>query len=316
MNIRTFHENGHYYNLDTPWFHANDNVLKRIFELKSAFDTIQHSLSTLDDLHEKCEEEGTDAIDSSTDITRHIRRLMKASEEFEYCFDELARSAWFSGFTQDIAHTYWRFEEGKYRNAAKDEGVLRQLLDEVRRILDNTSTTSSQGVVRRLRRFIESYGMEVSPSSAPTRFKEDVYEARDLYCLGYYSTALLVLGRAVEKGLLELGEERKVKSIETNWGERSWQEANFRGRNNALKHVNMPETDGKVISQKQYHEISILIDYRNNVAHKDYSDIEREAAKRQIKSAYALLESIQEKIDHLQDLDDEEIEPVEGQSAS
>jgi len=315
MNIRRFEDNRDYSTIDDQWFYSNFNVIERLFELYRAMNTISESLTELRSYYEDCRKDGVDAIDRSLDITRHIDHLTEAAETFDYCFPELREHDWFRVFLQDLHHAHWRFEDGRFRNADTDEDELNALLGEVGRIIENSPDSGNKGVEALLRRFIENYGINLSPRSEMERFREDLYEARDLYCLGYYSTALLVLGRAVERGLLELGVARNIETIETYRGETDWGEARFFFRNNALHEINMPERHGKVLTDEQYHRISILIDYRNNVAHEDYESVEYEEAERKILDAYALLEEISEKIEHLSELDSEKIPAVKGQKS-
>ncbi len=264
-------------------------------------------------MYKKCESQGINAITKSFDITRPITKIMEAAEVFSYNFPELAKSSWRGGFTQDVAHAYWRIEEGRFRKAASDEDVFAQLMGEASDILEN-STSASNSVLQRLTEFLENYGRDLHPQDVPEQHRVDVYEARDLYCLGYYSTALMVLGRAVEKALLELGQVRKVRTVEA-YGTTDWEDARFYNRNEALHHINMPERHGKVLSDREYHQIAILIDYRNNVAHSEYDQVGREEAHRQLMDAFALLRELSEKIEYLEELDDDKIEVVEEQKA-
>lgn len=315
MNKQTFRDDSDYYSLETPWAYANCNIFERIFQLNEEFDRLVHCLEELEDIRTACRDKGTEAISTSWDISKHILRLMESAEVFEYNFQELARSSWFGGFTQDVAHAYWRIEEGRFNDAHKDEDVLRKLLGEVDDILSNTSDSNNQGVSLRLYDFFRFYASDLHPDHSLESYESDIYEVRDLYCMGYYSTALLVMGRAVEKSLLELGNVRQVESIRAYGQTHSWENAKFYFRNNALHEVDLPGRHGKVITQKEYHVIAILIDYRNNVAHTEYDSITRKEARRQIHSAFDLLQILVEKINYLRDLDSEEIVPVEGQKA-
>lgn len=314
MNPRTFHEEGEYYDLEPPWNFANNSVIVRISQLRRHRDRIFKSVNELESLYKECQKHGTDAITRTLDITRHILKLMESAEVFSYNFPELAEKSWWGGFTQDVAHAYWRIEEGRFEDAGSDEETLSGLLGEVADILEN-STGASNSVLHQLSIFLDHYGQDLHPQDVPKKYESDVYEARDLYCLGYYSTSLMVLGRAVEKALLELGEVRKVKTIRTHGSQTDWRKARFYHRNIALNRIDMPDQHGKVLSEKEYHQIAILIDYRNNVAHSEYDQVGREEAHRQLMDAFDLLRELSEKIEYLQELDDDMIEPVEGQKA-
>ncbi len=82
-----------------------------------------------------------------------------------------------------------------------------------------------------------------------------------------------------------------------------------------MKNIQKPNSTEKLISQRQYHEISVLVNYRNNVAHSEHEDIERDEALRQINNAFSLLKELTEQIEELEKLDDDEINPIEGQKA-
>lgn len=205
MNPRTFRNDGHYYSLEPPWCYANHHVFDRIFQLKTAFGRIERSLEELDRIRESCYDNGIDAISFPLDITKHILHLMESAEVFEYNFQELAEASWFGGFTQDVAHAYWRIEDGQFDDAHRDKEALDLLLGEIDDILSNTSNSQNQGVINRLYEFFNYYAMDLYPNEVSDNYHADVFEARDLYCLGYYSTALLVMGRAVEKsGFVEI----------------------------------------------------------------------------------------------------------------
>ncbi|WP_137285480.1 hypothetical protein [Halorussus salinisoli] len=302
-----------YFALDPPWFFANSNVIERLFQLRHHQTQLNNSFDELETLYEECQKQGTDAIASSLDISRHITDMMESAEVFSYNFPELARKSWWGGFTEDIAHAYWRIEKGRFKGAASDEETLGTLLREVASILEN-STATNNSVLHQLRLFLDQYGYELNPNDVPEDYQIDVYEAQDLYCLGYYSTALMVLGRAVEKALLELGQVRDVRTIRTH-DIIEWEDAKFYHRNKALREVNMPERHGKVLTEREYHQIAILIKYRNDVAHSEYEQVGREQALRQLKEAFDLLNELSDKIEYLEALDDQEIDPVEGQKA-
>jgi hypothetical protein len=161
---------------------------------------------------------------------------------------------------------------------------------------------------------MERYGEEFDPYVAPDEYENEVFEARDLYCLGYYSTGLIVLGRAVERALLDLGRERKISSVNGFRGETDWEEARFFERTEALYVVDMPDMSGKILSKGQYHQIQVLIDYRNQVAHDSYRQISKEAASRMMGQALDLLSDLEERRGELEYMGDDEVQELESVS--
>ncbi|PSP73837.1 hypothetical protein BRC86_08040 [Halobacteriales archaeon QS_3_64_16] len=71
-----------------------------------------------------------------------------------------------------------------------------------------------------------------------------------------------------------------------------------------------------MISQRQYHEISILVDYRNNVAHSDYENIEHSVASRRAKTAVDLLRDLAELVNELDQMENEKIDPIACQTVN
>ncbi|MFD1527596.1 MULTISPECIES: hypothetical protein [Halobacteriales] len=316
MTQEDLRENIAFRHIDDEWHHHNSNVIYRIFKLKEFYDEIRDHIETLEGFVEQCgSEEKEPSKKLISDSRRAILRLMRNVEAIAWNFPHLAHESWFGSFKEDIAHGYWRIEEMRYQNAESDPDERRQLCGEARRICENTSEAFSQGILGRLTEFFEFMDVDFHMKDTPKEYKSTIREAADLYCLGYYSTALLVLGRAVEKCLLQLGRDRKVKSIRAYNDEIDWEDARFHFRNKALNRIDMPEKHGKVLSDRQYHQIAILIKYRNNVAHSDYEQVGRDEALRQCMSALDLLEELNELRSHLRELDDESIRPVSNQKA-
>lgn len=313
MNKRTFRREADYSTIDPPWFGENENVIMRIFRLQEELQRMQDAVNDLKEFDSKYEEGPLDS--KQTDRARlGIHRLMDSVEVFLYVFDDLVEKRWFLGFKQDIDHAYWRVDEGRFIEAPEDEETLRAFAGEVKDILSNVSAANHQGPLSQLYEYIERMGYELPIYEVPDEFEADIHEARDQFCLGYYSTGLLVLGRAVEKALLQLGQVRKVVSAEAYGNSVAWQDTKFWHKNVALNRIDMPEQYGKVLSKKQFHQISILVDYRNKVAHSEYEDIGRDQALRQMLDAADLLIELNDKIEKLRDMDEEKIDPVENQS--
>ncbi|SDK46926.1 MAE_28990/MAE_18760 family HEPN-like nuclease [Natronorubrum texcoconense] len=299
-----------YYYFEEPWIpFENQNVLQRIFRLNRDFDKIFESLDEVEELVDDLNESEPSRSLLHKGIS-NIHTLIQCLEEYLYNFPDLLSEDWFVDFWQTVAAATWRAEKGVFDDKPG------QLESRLREILDHTSQSPYKGIYQPFSDFIERRGWEISVHDIPEEYRNDVYEARDLYCLGYFSTSLFVLGRAVEKALLELGQLRNIRSIEAFGREKSWNEARFYSRKEALKHIQHPTGTEKMISQRQYHEISILVDYRNNVAHTDYDNLDRQEALRQIQNAFSLLQEMCEKIGELRELSDDEIEPIEGQSVN
>ncbi|WP_152423135.1 hypothetical protein [Natrinema versiforme] len=314
MTKSDLHDDIMFRDIDEEWIFHDSNVIYRIFKLKEKVSELHERMDLLETFIEEYE---SDEEEPSPKLIREARRsilrLMNCVEVIAWNFPHLASETWFGHFKEDIAHGYWRTEEGRYRDAETDQDELGQLYSEARRIFDNTSNSQSQGVLSRLSEYFEFMDIDFQMKKVPEEYDDAIREAADLYCLGYYSTALLVLGRAVEKCLLQLGEDRRVESVRMYGDEVDWEDTKFHFRNVALNRINMPKMHGKVLSDRQYHQIAILVDYRNNVAHSDYEQIDRDAALRQCMESVDLLEELNDAREHLQELDDEDIDPIYNQ---
>lgn len=287
-----------------------------MFELQRGWKRMREAFETLEEFEDLYEREGEDAYQEVRKAEMAITDLTEATEEFWYNFPALGSKSWFTGFHRDLAHAHWRVKAGEFHvEDSSVESNLHRARYEVRSILSNTSTSNHQGIMNLLWEFLEHQGNELSAYDLPEEYREEAYEVQDLFCIGYYSTALLVVGRAIEKALLELGEARDVRTVRAYGNMIDWPDTKFAHKATALHRVNMPERHGKVLSKKQYHQMSILIDYRNSVAHSEYANIEREAALREMKSAFQLLIELCEAKEYLNELPDEEIDTVEGQKA-
>lgn len=303
MNIREFNKTADFYALEPPWFSENSNAIVRIFRLKKAFDGVFDSLDEVEEIENKLEEDEAKPEDVVFDFQIAVHEIVHGLEEFYYCFPEVVNEEWFHSLWQSSAGAYWRAEEGRFKE--NPEGITYYVSE----IVDHIPSGQEPGPYRNLEAFLNSRGSSFRHSQVDALFKEDVYEARDHIAIGYYSTALLVLGRAVEKALLKIGQERKIERIKKG-EQRSWDEATFSDRTEALANADHPNGDGKMISQKQYLEISILIDYRNNVAHTEYESIEREEAIRKCETALDLLKELSGLLEEIRGIDDEEIKEL------
>lgn len=309
MNPHQFRdEEDLYYYFQPPWTpYENQNIIMRVFQLKENFDQVFEAVETLDEIKTELSE-GAAYEEVIRDGRRAIFELMDGLESFLYNFPEILQEEWFHNFWQTVAGATWRAQEGKLEGERRFKIFLND-------ILAYFPGTIYGSIYRDFNRFLEFYGSDIQPNQVPDDFRLDVYEARDQFCLGYYSTALFVLGRAVEKALLQLGQERKIETIKAFGREVDWKDARFYSRKEAMKNIQKPNSTEKLISQRQYHEISVLVNYRNNVAHSEHEDIERDEALRQINNAFSLLKELTEQIEELEKLDDDEINPIEGQKA-
>lgn len=110
-----------------------------------------------------------------------------------------------------------------------------------------------------------------------------------------------------------IGRERKIISVYAYDQTVDWEDAKFFHRAKAMKEVNKPSSNEKMISQRQYHEINVLVDYRNNVAHTSYEELTKDECLRQINNALSILDDLCDLLEEMRGLSQEEIEPVENQ---
>lgn len=289
------------------------NVFSRVLELEHKLDQIHSSIERLESFQQGCENEKSD-VDAGQALAG-IKSLMRSLDAFEYAFPELRDQIWFSGFQSDVHHAYWRVEDGRFDDAlSSDEDATLALLREVNDILSNVADSTHTNPINQLRRFLERYGEVFDPHDAPDEYENELFEARDLYCLGYFSTGLIVLGRAVERALLDLGRIRKITSINGFSEHTDWEDARFFERAKALHVVDMPDKSGKVISKSQYHQIQLLIDYRNQVAHDQYRQISKAAASRMMGQALDLLSGLEDRREIIADFADKEVQELENVS--
>ena len=178
----------------------------RSFQLKPSLDSINTSLEKLDNI-EKHLEENTDPKNVVGEFGVAVQDLLISIEEFAYCFEEVRHRDCLHSLWQAVASAYWRDEEGWSINEPW------RIKSEIDDITAHTTNIPAPGPHQKFERFIQQRGSALAPDGVSPPFQEDVYEARGLLAIGYYSTALLVLDRAVEKALLTAGRKRKVNSI-------------------------------------------------------------------------------------------------------
>lgn len=307
MNPDRFAEDGDYPS-GSVGYGMNTNVYSRIFEIRHKLDQIQESVDGLQTFHELYSE-GDLSRDAATGALVGIKRLMRSLDAVEYAFPELKEETWFAGFKDDVHGAYWRVEKGRFDEVFDMESeALESLSIHVNDILANISDSSHTNPINRLHRFLERYGKEFYPHDAPDEYYKEVFEARDLYCLGYFSTGLIVLGRAVERVLLHTGQARQIISVDGFRGTTEWESTRFFERTEALFKIDMPDGSGKMISKRHYHLIQLLIDYRNQVAHDDYRTISKPDATRMMGQALELLSELEETRMKLEEMPDEQIQ--------
>ncbi|WP_178915174.1 hypothetical protein [Natronomonas gomsonensis] len=274
---------------------------------------MQSSIEDLETFREEFQDKNSN--EDAGSALSGIRTLMRSLDAFEYAFPELRDNIWFSGFQGDVHHAYWRVKDGKFDDAlSSDEEVTRALAGEVNGILSNISESNNTNPISQLRRFLERYGEEFDPHNAPNEYQNEAFEARDLYCLGYFSTGLIVLGRAVERALLELGRSRMVISVNGFREHTSWEDARFFERTKALYEIDMPDKSGKILSKRQYHQTQLFVDYRNQVAHNKYRQISKETASRMMGQGLDLLSELEDLRMRLESLEDGQIQELKNVS--
>lgn len=290
------------------------NVFSRIFEIRRRYEQIQTSVEHLETFEEQYDR-GDLSRDVASSAMTGVKRLMRSLDTLEYVFPELRNEVWFSGFQSDVNHAFWRVEDGRYNGVLQMESdALEAFSGEVKRILDNISDSTHTNPISQLHRYLEHYGEEFNPRKAPNEYLNEVFEARDLFCLGYFSTGLIVLGRAVERAILQLGKARKINSVDGFQESTEWDSARFFERTKALYNIDMPDGSGKIINKRQYYLVQLLIDYRNQVAHDEYRDISKNDAARMMGQALELLVDLEERRSELEEIEDDQIRELDNVS--
>lgn len=319
MNPRKFKGEDGFYCFEPPWTpYENGNVFIRISRLYGLLDELQEGLENLNDIFNSLEEmnkkkgKGYEAREAQDDIYFAIEDSLNCVEVFGYCFPELFEKEWFDRFWQDLSSLYWRLDEDEL-GTKKEKTLLRRS----KKILEHTEGRRSTHPFNKLIKFLERYGIDIYFGDFSEEFQPDVFEARDQFCLGYYSTALFVLGRAVERAMLMVGEERKIESVRFGDGNnadvKSWEDAKFSHRVKVLSDVDRPGSTREMINSTQFNEGQILVDYRNKAAHSEYEDLDEEKAERKIHDALDLLGDLCQLLDELREMDDDEIESKKAQ---
>lgn len=284
------------------------NVYSRVFKIHQDLNRIQTSIDQLQIFREQFADEDLSS-DSATGAMTSIKALMRSLDAIEYAFPDLGDKVWFGGFKDDVHGAYWRVEAGRFDGVFDMEsGSLESLSFHVNNILGNVSDSSHTNPINQLHRFLERYGDEFDPYHAPEEYYKEVFEARDLFCLGYFSTGLIVLGRAVERVLLHVGHARHIRSVDGFGGSTQWESARFFERTEALYNIDMPDDSGKMISKRQYHQIQLLIDHRNKVAHDEYRTISKSEAARTMGQTLELLSKLEATKIKLEDIPVDQIQ--------
>lgn len=316
MNPERYADDRDYASDMTTVLGTNANVFIRIFEIRRRFSQVRTSVNELETFLDKYNE-GNMSHRVARNGLASVKELMRSLDRIEYYFPGLGEEVWFSGFQDDVHHAYWRIEDGRFNGVLESEDdALDGFAREVNRILGNVSDSTHTNPVNQLNRFFEHYGEGFYPGDAPEEYYNEVFEARDLFCLGYYSTGLFVLGRAVERALLKLGDARKITSVDGFRGSTAWDLAYFAERTEALHNIDKPDDSGKMISEKQYHWIQLLMKYRNQVAHDEYRAISKSDATRMMGQALELLSDLEELRIELDKMDDDQIHKREDVSVT
>lgn len=269
---------------------------------------INRNLRELQNELRKFEKEEISGEDLFRETCMKIRHLRDNLDDITEAFPEIEQKGWHHNFSEAIEGAHWRLEKGWFIKHENEPVIATYIRD----ILEHTDRKPEDDIIWRLKRFFE-YRIEfLDQKKAAEDFQADIKEARDIACLGHYSSALFVMGRGIEKALNKLGNTREVKSIKAHGSTIKWRRASFYQMNEALKEVDLPDNSGKAINNKEYHEISKLIGYRNDVAHNSHHDLEKDQAMSEIESAFHLLKDLSERIEEIGEMED--INEVENQS--
>lgn len=263
------------------WAYARENAAMRYIQLGVELETMREALDDLKAV--AASEAGGDVL--KADLA--ILHLFEATAAFYAHYHDLGREEWFINARNAIGSAHWRVEKGVID---KDPEQLRMWAD---RIVREAEGPGRHDLVVNIRQFIERRGHFLSTHDVEKTFERDVREARDLYSLGYYQTSLFVLGRAVERGLLELGELRGLLRIEPENGKpQKWEDAKFAQRGKALHRLPLGPGKMTCLNRREYHEVAILANQRNEVAHSDYTEMPDEEGERMVRNAFSLLVAI------------------------
>lgn len=305
MNKRNYDKEGKFYCFEPPWYYENFNIIYRSKQLYDSVSEMERRVGEIKDFFDNAETR-EEAESNIYELYSSVELLLREFETFKYVFPYIVENEWYHDPWQDFAGAYWRLEEEGW---GRKRGISMNLQDGLNYF------SGPHNTIKKFYGFLENLGNELPYMRIDDEFEEDVDEIKNLYSIGYYRTSLLVLGRTIEKCLLMIGKERKIVSVDFH-SVMPWEETSFSARAKALKDVNMPESNEKVISKRQYHNIQIMIDHRNNVAHSDYENIEKEVAINKIESGFRLLKELDAQLEKLQDIEDPKIHEVHKQNVS
>jgi hypothetical protein len=216
-------------------------------------------------------------------------------------FPDLEQEEWFTGTWEEMAGAYWRAEAGQLDSDAE---VVRMWLD---RLLPYFEGPPNQDFTSKLYWHLHRSHAMLEGDAAVEDYDSDFLEARDLAVLGYFSTALFVMGRSVERVLHEIGERLGLEGIQFPNGKTlAWEDVGFQQKADALHRVKGRVDEGRILSKPQYHEVSILVHHRNAVAHKEYASVPAEEAQRMLNNASRLLTVLLTRMAALSDVSDDD----------
>ena len=99
--------------------------------------------------------------------------------------------------------------------------------------------------------------------------QDDIILIINLISMGYYRTALFVVGRAIETIYRKIGEKRKIKKVKVNDINDTipWKKVNFNGMNKVLYIIPQRKSGSPVLRKIIVTQVSPIIMYRNLGAH-------------------------------------------------
>lgn len=99
--------------------------------------------------------------------------------------------------------------------------------------------------------------------------QDDIILIINLISMGYYRTALFVVGRTIETIYRKIGEKRKIKKVkvEDNNDTIPWKKVNFNGMNKVLHNIPQRKSGSPVLKKIIVTQVSPIIMYRNLGAH-------------------------------------------------
>ncbi|WEL19219.1 hypothetical protein [Candidatus Nanohalococcus occultus] len=296
-------ENFDYYCFEPPAVLSNLNIIDRYTSHGREIRRIREELENLEE-KQKAYKNGEISYEPFyRECDSSVFQIMESSEKLDYFIEALQEEDWFYEFQQDVASLFWRLEENRFNEEQNANGLQHRLSNILRHRKQRNSVT--QKIHQRLGEMF----LHVSSADVIRELEDEMFEARDLACAEYYSTALFVIGRAAEKCLYIIGEERRIEKIEERYSSEreartiKWEKSGFKRMSEALKEAEADPISGKLIDQKQYSEVQKLISYRNDMAHREHGQLERKRAKVEINSAVQLLEDLSKTVEKLREHD-------------